>query len=440
MRFFQDLGALVEEHWRDEDYDEERFPAIAEQALVETAPHARVDPWEVIRWVNTAAGLPEQQDVAGRFGNPPITLFNGPRFYVDVYYWLDGTTTVHQHAFSGAFQVLLGSSLHSQYDFEEGRRINPHFSVGRVSLRQVELLKQGDVRPIWPGRRYIHSLFHLDRPSASVVIRTRRTPDVLPQYNFYKPYLAMDPFYESAAMNKRLQSAALLLGMDHPQADEMIGELLDCADFQTTFAVIELLYNQLAHDQIDESFGLSVGKRRFDALFDIARRRHGEIVDLIPPVFAESERQGYLSHRRGRITGTEHRFFLALLLNVPDRASVLALVKERFPDRDPVTAMVSWVDELANTKAIGSAEPNVLGIEDVDDDYLFVLECMLRGLTAEQTMQAFVEDADESDAENLRNKSENLYQAIANSMPFKSLFLNPSPSPAHVALPAGDSR
>jgi hypothetical protein len=429
MQFFRDLGALVEQRWRDEDYNEERFPAIAEQALAETAPHARIDPWEVIRWVNTTAELPEQQDVAGRFGNPPITLFNGPRFYVDLYYWLDGTTTIHQHAFCGAFQVLLGSSLHSQYDFDEQRRINPHFAIGRVSLRQVELLKQGDVRPIWPGRRYIHSLFHLDRPSASVVIRTRRTPQALPQYNYHKPHFAIDPFYESASMNKRLQSAALLLGMQHPQADELIGELLACADFQTTFAAIELLYNRLAHNQIEESFGLSIGKRRLQSLIDIARRRHGELIDLMPPVFAEAERQAYLSHRRGQITGYEHRFFLALLLNVPDRGRVLDLVHERFPDCDPVATMVSWVEELASTKTIGSNEPNVLGIDGVDDDYLFVFECMLKGLTLEQIRQAFVEDLSAAERESLSNKPETLYTAICDSMVFKSIFAS-SQTPA----------
>ncbi|MFL6216320.1 MAG: hypothetical protein ACJ74J_20725 [Blastocatellia bacterium] len=438
MRFFQDLGALVEQRWRDEDYNEERFPAIAEQALIETAPHTRIDPWEVIRWVNTAAELPEQQDIAGRFGNPPLTLFNGPRFYVDIYYWLDGTTTIHQHAFSGAFQVLLGSSLHSQYDFEEERRINPHFSVGRVSLRQVELLKQGGVRPIWPGKLYIHSLFHLDRPSASIVIRTRRTPQALPQYNYYKPYFAMDPFYESAAMNKRLQSAALLLGMEHPRADEMIGELLACADFQTTFTVIELLYNRLPHNPIEERFGLSLGRQRLEALFDTARRRHGALVDLIAPVFAEAERQAYLSHRRGQITSIEHRFFLALLLNVPDRSRVLDLVHERFPDRDPIAAAVSWTEELASTRAIASAEANVLGIEGVDDDYLFVFECLLKGFSLEQTRRAFADDLSAADAENQRDKPEFLYSAISNSMAFRSLFLNPAQTPTRVILPTSD--
>src|SRR5438128_9880383 len=160
MRFFQDLGALVEQRWRDEDYSEERCPAIAELALLEATPDTRIDPWDVIRWVNTTAELPEQQDMAGAFGNPPITLFNGPRFYVDIYYWLDGTTTIHQHAFSGAFQVLLGSSIHSSYTFREDKVISEHFSVGELALNGVELLKQRDVRTIKAGRQFIHSLFH----------------------------------------------------------------------------------------------------------------------------------------------------------------------------------------------------------------------------------------------------------------------------------------
>ena len=93
MEDFQKLGALVESRWQAENYSEQLFPEIAAQALAESDLPARVDPWEIIRWVHTAVTLPEQRDVEGRFGNPPITLFSGPRFYIDVYYWLDGTTS-----------------------------------------------------------------------------------------------------------------------------------------------------------------------------------------------------------------------------------------------------------------------------------------------------------------------------------------------------------
>ena len=71
MQEFQQLGELVEGRWKAENYSEQLFPEIAAQALTEADLPARVDPWEIIRWVHTAVSLPEQQDVEGRFGTHP---------------------------------------------------------------------------------------------------------------------------------------------------------------------------------------------------------------------------------------------------------------------------------------------------------------------------------------------------------------------------------
>ncbi|MFY9555699.1 MAG: hypothetical protein WAV47_13380 [Blastocatellia bacterium] len=424
MQFFQELGSLVEQRWKDRNYDEEAFPEIAAEALSETNPNKWVNPWEIIRWVNTTPQLPAQQDVPAMFGNPPITLYSGPRFYIDVYYWVDGTTSIHQHAFCGAFQVFLGSSILSRYDFEETRKINAHLSAGRITLNEVELLGEGDVRQILPGMQYVHALFHLDRPSATLIIRTRQTPSYFPQYKYQKPRLAVDPFYQEETMIKRLQSAALLLNIKHPQADELIGELLSCSDFQTAFSVLDVAYGPLMNDRLERAFGLSTGKERFESLVEIARRRHGELVDFILPVFEEARREQNLIYRRGQITSNEHRFFLALLLNVPDRAKVLDLVRQRYPENDPVDTIVDWVEELANTRVGGSPEPNVMGIEGIDDDYLFVLHCLLEGRSVEQTKVAFEDEVSAEDARSLGEKLEKLYDEIRRSMLFKSIFLD----------------
>ena len=200
MEEFQKLGVLVENRWRAENYSEQLFPEIAAQALVEADLPARVDPWEVIRWVQTADSLPEQRDVEGRFGNPPVTLFCGPRFIIDIYYWLDGTTSIHQHSFTGAFQVLLGSSIHSRYSFQEEQIINEHFSVGKLALEEVGLLKLNDVKLIQAGRNFINSLFHLDRPSATITIRTAHTPSAALQYDYRKPHFAVNPFFRNPVM------------------------------------------------------------------------------------------------------------------------------------------------------------------------------------------------------------------------------------------------
>lgn len=383
MKEFQELGALVEGRWKDENYNEQLFPDIAAQALIESDLPARVGPWEIIRWVHTTPALPEQHDVEGRFGNPPVTLFSGPRFYIDVYYWLDGTTSIHQHAFTGAFQVLLGSSVHSSYSFREDRVINEHFSIGELSLNEVHLLKQRDVRTIIPGRQFIHSLFHLDRPSATITIRTAGTPSAAVQYDYRKPYFALNPFFRNASLTKKQQTVGLLLGMKHPEADAMIGDLVCTSDFHTAYIVLTEMFHHLKHNQMDALFGLSSNQDRFMSILERCRSVHGQITDLVLPVLEEQERQHDIIFRRASITTEEHRFFLALLLNVPSRMKIFQLVHQRFPEQDPFETVLDWVDKLSTTRVFGSNEANVLGIEDFDEFYSSVFEQLLRGQTAQ---------------------------------------------------------
>ena len=412
MQPFADLGALVEGLWRDKNYDENIFPNIAAKALREADLTARVDPWEIIRWVHTTTQLPHQVDPRGNFGNPPITLFAGPRFYVDVYYWLDSTTAIHQHAFSGAFQVLLGSSVHSDYAFKKKCEINPRLLVGDISLKDVSLLGKGDIRKIHAGSRYIHSLFHLERPSATIVIRSNDAPSAAVQYTYLKPYIAIDPFFDEPWMTRKVQTVSLLLSMQHPEADQMIYDLLDKADFHTTFAVLETAFKLLGRNELEELFQVSKSADRFQAMLDRARRRHGALADLLPAVFEEKLRQADIVKRRGMIEGADHRFFLALLLNVPERMRVLDLVKQRFPDKEPVEVVIGWVRELSKIKIFGSAEPNVLGIKSIDDTYLEVLAGLLRGLPDEK-IRALVGD---------RLPADELIASITSSSLFKSIF------------------
>jgi len=421
MEEFQKLGAVVENRWRAENYSEQLFPEIAAQALVEADLPARVDPWEVVRWVQTADSLPEQQDVEGRFGNPPVTLFCGPRFFIDIYYWLDGTTSIHQHSFTGAFQVLLGSSIHSRYSFREDKIINEHFSVGKLALEEVQLLKLNDVRMIQAGRNFIHSLFHLDRPSATITIRTAHTPSAALQYDYRKPHFAVNPFFRNPVMIKKVQTVGLLMGMKHKDADAMIGDLLCSSDFHTAYFVLAETYQQLQSNEMDALFGLSTGKDRFKAILNRCKNAHGELTDLILPVLEEHERQTSIIQRRGTITKDAHRFFLALVLNITSREKILELVKQRCPDQDPVETILDWVEELGRTRVLGSKETNALGMPEFDDSYVFVLECLLQGLNEEEINQRAIAQYPPDDAAELKTRIPILIGDLKNSTLFKSL-------------------
>jgi hypothetical protein len=422
MQFFKELGSLIERRWNDQNYDEKVFPSIAAQALTEASPEERVSPWEIIRWLFDGDDVPSQQDLPGSFGDPPVTLYGGRRFHIDVYFWLDGTTSIHQHAFCGAFQVLLGSSLHSQYRFRDRQQLNQHCMIGRVELESLELLEQGAVKKISPGEKYIHSLFHLDRPSATICARTYHTATGAPQYNYHKPWLAVDPFFKDPLAVKQAQSASMLLRARRPEADALLNDLMARSDFQTAFTLLDIAQSHMAGDPLEQSFGMGVGNERFQNLVGAARRRHGDFVDLILDVFEESKRQNDLVRRRGQITSPEHRFFLALLLNAPSRGGLLELVKQKFPERDPIETVLNWVDELATTRALGAVEPNVLGIRDYDEDYLLVLQCLLEGFSQGRTTATFEAESDPGSAAEMKDKSARLYHSIRESALFKSLF------------------
>lgn len=387
MEIFDELGNSVEGRWKSKNYGEDAFPKIAADALREANLHQKVDPWEIIRWVHTSPSLPEQRDIKGRFGDPPITLFIGSRFYIDIYYWLDGTTSIHQHAFSGAFQVLLGSSIHSHYNFREERIINEHFSVGEIRLKDVELLKKGDIKKIRPGKNYIHSLFHLDRPSATITIRTESTPSVATQYDYRKPHVASDPFYQNPRMVKQSQTVSLLLAMKHKDADSFIGDLVASSDFQTAYFVLAETFRYLRSNKLEALFDISTSKDRFDAILKRARSAHGALTDLVTPVLEEEARQRNIIDRRSSIIGEEHRFLLALLLNVPDKERIITLIRSRFPERDSVKTVLDWVNELAHIKIFGSQEANVLGIDGFHPKHLRALEQSLKGTSDENSAE-----------------------------------------------------
>lgn len=420
MELFTKLGAEIETLWRSKNYDETAFPEIAAAALKAANLPAQVSAWEVIEWTMEQTFLPEQRDLPGRFGDPPITLYNSPRFHIDVYFWLEGTTAIHQHAFCGAFQVLMGSSIHSWYEFDRSESINTFTEIGNINLKLCELLSVGDVQAINAGKQYIHGLFHLEQPSATIVVRTHKSPMFLPQYSYHKPFLAIDPFFEEPTTTKKMQCVTALIRAKHPRTDEFIIDWLKTADFQTSFQILSTLRNYLRANQIDQMFNLEAPQSRFEKLMEIVIERHGERANVFRQVFAHLEKQDEILRRRSFITDPEHRFFLALLMNVEGRERIFSLVKDRFPDSEPLDKVLDWTFDLAQTRVVGQNLPNALGIADFDDTDLFVLENLLQEKSAAE-IQTVLEN--EYGAANLENLAERI-EKIQKSVIFQPLLQN----------------
>lgn len=382
------LGEAVETAWRQRDYDESALPEIAARLLAEHDLPSQFEPWDVLRWALAQDELIRQEDPGANFGEPPVTVYQGARFHIDVYFWFTSTTSVHQHGFSGAFQVFAGSSIHSWYEFEPDDSVNVFMQFGSMRLRLCQLLQKGDVQEIRSGREYIHSLFHLEEPSVTIVVRTKKSPLSLPQYSYEKPCVAVDPFFAHETLTRKLQSAGALLRSKHPEADAIISQLLARSDIHSTYFLLSRIRPMLKANEVEKMFNVDKSQRRFAAFMEVVRERHGKRGERIETAFAHAERNAAIIARRAYVSDPDLRFFLAALLNVEGRENIYNLIRQRHPEADPLEKVLDWTFDLANTRITQLDPPNALGIADFGDVEVLLLEEMLRGKEAAAAVSA----------------------------------------------------
>ena len=403
MELFQQLGSEIEALWLEENYNEEMLSAIAADALRRAGLADKLTAWDVVDWALKQKELPPQRDLNGNFADPPITIYSGPRFHIDVYFWFEGTTAIHQHAFCGAFQVLMGSSIHSWYEFECREVVNTFAEIGEMSLKTCEILETGAVQEILAGKRYIHSLFHLEQPSATIVVRTDRSPLHLPQFSYEKPSLAIDPFFEQPTTTKKLQILSAAFRAKHPDADRMATELLEASDLQTSYWILNRLRHLLGSNQLEQLFKLNGPKVRFEKFLDVVRVRHGAAGEIFKPIFDRFDVIDEIMRLRGFVTNPEHRFFMALLMNVDGRKRIFSLIQQRFPDTDPIEKILDWVFDLAETRVVGVEATNALGIPDFGEMAMFALEYLLKDKTDTEIVELYGEQYPEAETSSLTN-------------------------------------
>lgn len=362
QRAFAALGDRIRDAWHGVGFDEDRFAAIATAALGDAALAARLTYTDLVDWALRAAQLPPQRLASG-FGQPPLTMYRDERFRIDALFWRFETTAIHHHAFSGAFTVLAGSSVECTYSFAPRFRLNSRFLVGELAPVQIAMLRRGAVRPIERGSRMIHSVFHLETPSVTIVVASLGDPEVGPEYTYHPPTIALDPSDANALRTRQLQLLELLAAVRSPTLERCALDLLARCDLHTGFAVLMRL----------ASHSGELGERMMSAL----RTRHGDAVDALVPALQEEHRRRHMFASRRAVADPEHRVLLALLLSMLDRPAIDAFLRAEYPIVEPAAVLERWIIDLSRL--------GVFGIS-FDDTLTWLLRACLRGDTAEQVI------------------------------------------------------
>jgi hypothetical protein len=397
LHAFTALGERLERAWSATGYDERAFPALAHAHLAGSDLDVRPDALlvEFLR----ATTLPAQHGID--FGRPALVVHDGRHFFIEVLYWTAGSVSIHQHAFSGAFQVLGGSSVHCSFTFDEVHRVNSRFLLGELTRTGSELLETGATRTITAGA-LIHSLFHLDQPSVTVVVRTRSEAAALPQYTYEAPHVAIDSFYRDPIGRRRLEALALLREIQAPAWRAAILDHVTAGDLQMCYEGLRLVVDDPA---------------LFADLFARARASHGERADYLPPVFERMQRRDVLVARRKTITDAGHRFFLALLLNLDTREQILEQVAARVPG-PPIATILRWVRELSTR--CGADDP-VFGLH-LSDAESEIFECLLHGRSFPEVLRQLVDSYGADEVASQQVDIAQFHGALRDNQVYKPLF------------------
>jgi hypothetical protein len=361
--YFEKLGQTVLERWQEQNFSLEVFPELTRIAIDEAPPSENVDIEEMIHEFLFNDEQPFQSESG--FGQPELIAFNDPRFYIQILFWLEGTTEIHQHEFSGAFHVMQGSSVHSEFDFVGARSVTPHIRIGDLRAKRIELLETGRTVPITSGRECIHSLFHLDTPSITVVVRTHHDPGTGPQYNYLPPHIAINPLNADTLTARRKQLLDVLETIDDSNYATYVNELMESLDFERGFNILRHAMPRLK--ELNE----------LDVVLATFQKKHGELALGVHATLTESLRREVITQLRHFIVNPEHRFFLALLMNVQNRTDIFALITQRFPGASPIDTILGWAEELVEYSDFGitlldAVFPESLDIDIEEQSQLFI--------------------------------------------------------------------
>jgi hypothetical protein len=369
--YFTELGKTVYARWKAVDFSLEAFPAIAANALGEKPPARHADLGKLI--VDFLLNDEQPYQSSSGFGQPELILHDNPKFYIQALFWMDGTTDIHQHGFSGAFHVMAGASLHARYDFLKPRPVTPRFRLGDLKLRETHLLPTGTTAPIESGDGCIHSLFHLETPSVTIVIRTHNDPGTDPQFTYLPPHVALDPIQNDTLTLRRKQLLDVLEQTGDPSYPELILRMIGELDLERGFFILQ---NGIGHLR-------ALGA--WDPIWTAFVKKHGAKARPLLPTLEEIVRRDAIVAMRASVEDPDLRFFLALLLNIPDRKRVLEMIAESY-NGSPIAKVQEWALELLQQDEetcwiLDARFPEVVSVSEEDRPGVFLaaLEHFLLG-------------------------------------------------------------
>lgn len=234
--YFHRLGAEIAQRIAGRDLSSDFFADIATATLQDLPPPQAVDAQAMADWMATAEPLARQVNFHGGFGQPPLVVYVGPGFYLEVLFWFPSRTSIHGHGFSGAFRVLNGYSIQTTYTFEDEESWGEGLRIGKLKPTGLDLLLPGAICDIRSQEAFVHNVVHMGFPSLTLVARTFWESDLL-QYSYWRCGVAYAPARRRHELTRQLDVLLAFARCDGTGGKERLTAFLRQLDGFGRFAI-----------------------------------------------------------------------------------------------------------------------------------------------------------------------------------------------------------
>jgi len=339
------IGERIDSEWKSSGSKVSALPAVAARVLHDEQPHRHYDLSKLAQWTLSQRTYPQACNPFGPLGPPAFTVWANGNLFANVYAYTTPEVVIHDHDFAGAFINLSGTTLHVTYEFDDAERVDPTLHVGDLAVRDVEVVRTGDVRRIDAGRRFIHQVWHVDQPTVVLVIRTGPLP---------RPARRQFQYLHAGFATEVFRDASMLL--DAPERFRYTQKMAQClsSSSRDTVAYLKTLlrierpwdaaWHFLDHWRDLRAIGalddmLRIGARHQGRWF-AGLAKAGDEVDL------------FTSIQWSGVRSIDDRIALALLMTFDGWAPMREWVEHLLPDSDPEERFVDTLRRLGDAGAI----------------------------------------------------------------------------------------
>jgi hypothetical protein len=182
----------------------------------------------------------------------------------------------------------------------------------------------------------------LDLPSVTVVVRTNREVDHLPQFQYLPPSIAFDILQPGPIIKRRVQLMRMMaMSGRFDELEELLGHAFGSMDSYTVFSLLRGVYS---------AFPDVVAR---DRVMAAATVKHRLLIEACAPALEADARRDLIAALRERVGNPDLQFFLALLLNIPNRETIISLIRTRYHIQDASSRIVGWTRELSALGVLG---------------------------------------------------------------------------------------